>query len=109
MPEEIKSVEDFNSFIRAKGVVIIHFWAEWNRLDNEMKEILKELEFEFGRKVKFYSLDVDQPHLFDLLRNLRLSGVTALAYFKDGNKIALEVSLKNKEYVQNKINQLLNS
>jgi thiol-disulfide isomerase/thioredoxin len=109
MSNEIKSVEDFNSFTQAKGLVVIHFWAEWNGNDSMMKEILKELEIEFGKKVKFCSFDVDQPHLFDLLRSLPLPNITALAYFKNGNKTALDVGMINKEYIQNKINLLLNS
>jgi thiol-disulfide isomerase/thioredoxin len=106
---EIRTAADFNSFTQIEGLVVVHFWAKWNLPDAGVKEILKELAAELGEKVRFCSFDVDQPHLFDLLRSLPLSGVTAFAYFQNGKKIALEVRSGKKEELRNKINRLLNS
>ncbi len=108
MSLEIQTIEDFEYLTQSKELVVIHFWAEWNGYDKLLKEILNGLAVEFEEKVKFCSLDVDQQQFIGFLRSLPLPNIPALAYYKDGNKIALEIGLRKKKYIQNKIENYLN-
>ena len=42
MAQDLITEKDFNSYIKRSGVVVIEFWAEWNKT-NECK-FLKDLE-----------------------------------------------------------------
>jgi thiol-disulfide isomerase/thioredoxin len=109
MPNEIKTIEEFESLTKSKGVVLVHFWASWNKYDEILAEILRKLELNFGKSVKFCSLDTDQQHLLEFIKSLRIINLPALGYYKNGNKIALEIGMRTEEELQTKIEQFLNS
>lgn len=109
MSKEIKSIEDFEGNTRFRGLTVIHFWAEWNAYDITVGKILSELEPEFKDKVNFCSVDVDQEHLIEFLRELPIINVPTLGYYKNGKKISLEIGLSKKEDFKEKIATLLNN
>lgn len=115
MPDEIQTIEDFNSKKDSKSVVIVHFWAEWNATDYLMKKILMELEASFAENVTFASIDVDSKNLFELSGSIPVVNVPTLLFLKDSNSISVDIGLnprelvKEKEKIATKINSLINS
>lgn len=115
MPEEIQTIEGFESTKNSKSVVIVHFWAEWNATDFSMKKILKELESSFSENVTFVSINVDNENLFALCRNIPVVNVPTLLFIKDSKSISVDIGLnpkeleKEKEKIAVKIDSLINS
>lgn len=97
MIRELKTIEEFEDFTKTSPLALIHFWAEWNRYDITAKDILDEIDKEFEGKIIFASLEVDQEHLIDFVRGLGVYNIPAFAYFKNGNKLAVEIGLQTKE------------
>lgn len=97
MSQEIKTIEEFEILTKQNPFVIIHFWAEWNYHDITAKKILGELDLELKGKIAFASLDTDQEHLWDLIKSIEVKGVPAFAYFKNGERLAVEIGLRPKE------------
>lgn len=108
MPKEIKSLEEFEQNILFDGLTVIHFWAEWNLYDKTLSKILKEIECEFKDKVNICSLDVEQELLIDFLKNLPIINLPTLGYYTKGNKISLEIGLRKKDEIREKLGNLLN-
>lgn len=108
MIQEIRAKEEFEFLITNNPFVFIHFWAEWNYHDVTARDILSELDLELNDKIAFASLDTDQKHLWDLIKNVGVKGIPAFAYFKNGEKITVEIGLKTKEGFLQRIEEIFN-
>lgn len=100
-------MEEFESFTKTNPLVIIHFWAEWNPYDIVAKDVLGELDNEYKGRIAFASIDTDQEHLWDFMRNLGVKGVPAFSYFKNEEQLVVEVGLRTKEGFQQRIDRFL--
>lgn len=107
MINELKTIEEYESFVRTNPLAIIHFWAEWNHHDIVAKNILNNLVIEFEEKIAFASLDTDQEHLWDLIKSVGVKGLPAFSYFKNGNQLAVEVGLRTKEGFHQRLKEIL--
>jgi thiol-disulfide isomerase/thioredoxin len=104
MPYEIKTIKEYEHVTKTNKLVIIHFWADWNNYDITAKNILSELEVTLAEDITFCSLDVDQEIFRDLVKDIGVYNIPAFAYFKDGNKVGVEIGLRSKEGFQDRIN-----
>ena len=111
MAYEIKSIEGFREISQLKNVVLFHFWAEWNGTDYLMKKLLAELEQELAKKVTFASVDVDNEKMYDFFRNIPIVNVPTLIYYKNRDKISIDIGFDTKQLTKEKekISQKLKS
>jgi thioredoxin 1 len=101
---EIKTLEEYEKLTKTNKFLIIHFWAIWNNHDITAKNILGELEMEFAGDVKFCSLDIDQEIFWELIKNVGAYNFPAFAYFKDGDKVGIEIGLRPKKDFRERLN-----
>src|SRR6185369_7778059 len=90
---EISTPKEYQEFIKSCPVVLVHFWAEWNAYDYQMKNTLKEIESSYLGKVCFGTVDVDIEEMVPLCQELKLVNVPALAYYKDKKHIETIIGL----------------
>jgi thioredoxin-like negative regulator of GroEL len=99
--------EAYEDFIRSKHIVVIHFWAAWNPIDQEQREYLSRIDPNDAYDVKFGAVDIDDAKFWDLAKALKVLNVPALIFYKNGSHIETVIGLCSKERVEAKLNQLL--
>lgn len=101
------SLETYSDFIKSKPVAVIHFWAAWNRYDEEMKDRLKQVGASFTDQIAIGSIDTDRQEMWELTKELKVMNLPALAYYKNGHHIETAIGLRPKEQIEVKLKNLL--
>jgi len=107
MEAALVSPEMYLDFIKSKPVAVIHFWASWNRSDDEMKARLKQIGASFSDQVAMGSVDTDQEEMWDLVKKLKVLNLPALVYYKNGEHIETTIGLSTKEQIETNLKNLL--
>ena len=94
-------------FIKSKPVAIIHFWASWNRYDDEMKARLNQIDAAFSDQIAVGYVDIDQEQMWELAKELKALNLPALAYYKNGEHIETTIGLSTKEQIEANLKNLL--
>jgi len=84
--------------LRAEGPVLVDFYAPWCGPCKMLAPILENLAGEFGGRVKFARLDVDDAP--ELAGRYDITGVPTLMLFRDGRVTDRLVGLRSPRTLQ---------
>src|SRR5262249_22305232 len=107
MEAALVSPEMYLDFIKSKPVAVIHFWASWNRYDDEMKARLNQIDATFSDQIAVGYVDIDQEQMWELAKELKVLNLPALAYYKNGEHIETTIGLSTKEQIEANLKNLL--
>ena len=78
------------------GVVAVHFWAEWNTVDQALSPVMVKLAAEFVGRLAVRSMDVDDPRLVPFMRERGVVQVPTVMCFVDGVEFDRLVGLSSE-------------
>ncbi len=107
MIRQIKTVDQYDQFIRENPVAVVHFGFQWNSFDRTMQRTLTELKPEFGETVQFGYVDVDQNATIELLKQINLVNVPTLVYFKDAEQQLIQVGMRTMDDIRAQLGELI--
>jgi thioredoxin 1 len=75
--------------VKAKGPVLVDFWAEWCGPCKQLSPIVDDIANEMGSKLTVYKVNIDENPDSPAKYNVR--GIPTLIIFKDGAPVATKV------------------
>ena len=107
MVNEIKNSQQFEQeVLNSVNPVFVDFWAEWCGPCRAVSPIVEELSKEYGDKVNFVKLNVDENN--ELAQKYNVFSIPTLAIFKGGEIISQKVGAATKESFKTMIDSSLN-
>jgi thioredoxin 1 len=107
MVNEIKNSQQFEQeVLNSVNPVFVDFWAEWCGPCRAVSPIVEELSKEYGDKVNFVKLNVDENN--ELAQKYNVFSIPTLAIFKDGEVVSQKVGAATKESFKTMIDSSLN-
>ena len=103
---EIKSSEQFEQVLNSTNPVFVDFWAEWCGPCRTVSPVVEELSKEYGDKVDFVKVNVDENN--ELAQKYNVFSIPTLAIFKDGEVVSQKVGAATKESFKTMIDSYLN-
>ena len=98
--------DTFDVEVRNSGLpVVVDFWAEWCGPCKQIGPALEELSSDFGGKVKFVKVNVDDNP--NAPAQLGVRGIPALFLFKDGEVVSNKIGAAPKAALQNWIEEAI--
>lgn len=88
--------------LKAKGMVLVDFWAEWCGPCRQLIPILEEISKEMGDKVKICKVNVDESP--DKAAEFGIRSIPSVFLFKDGKQVDFKVGLNTKSTLVSWIN-----
>ena len=107
MIRQTETIEQYEKLTEQNGVVVVHFGFRWNSFDRTMQRTLFELKPEFGEKVQFGFVDIDNNATIELLQRINLVNSPTLLYFRDGEHLATHVGMRPMDEIRQRIQSLL--
>ena len=104
---ELKTVAEYEKLIQQNGVAVVHFGFRWNSFDRTMQRTLFELKPEFGDKIQFGFVDIDNNETIELLQRINLVNSPTLVYFRGGEHLASHVGMRPMDEIRQRIQTLL--
>lgn len=92
--------------LEATSPVLVDFWAEWCQPCLMVAPVLDELEGEYGGKVKFGKLNVDEN--INIPGNYGIMSLPTLMVFKDGKPFKTLIGVQGKDTLKKAIDEALN-
>lgn len=80
--------------LKASGLVLVDFWAEWCGPCRALSPILGELEMQMGNKIKIVKVNIDDNPETPSEYNVR--SIPTLVLFKDGAPVSTKIGLLSK-------------
>jgi thioredoxin-like negative regulator of GroEL len=98
----------FNQFVTGHRFVIVHFWASWNRHDDQMRAFLElELPENVRNQIAIGTLDVDPPEHHGLCLSHNVRNLPFLAFYRDGVLFGTLTGMQKQEALH-RLNALVN-
>ncbi len=88
--------------LKAKGAVLVDFWAEWCGPCKMIAPLLDEVARDLPDKVKIVKVNVDEEQ--QLAQKYGIYNIPTLLFFKGGNVIEQVVGTTAKKVLVEKIN-----
>jgi len=104
---EVKSSNWEEEVIKAKGLVMVDFWAAWCAPCRLVSPTVEELAKEYSGKMKFMKCNTDENS--DIASQYKIMGIPTLMFFKDGQTLDALVGAVPKQQLKAKIDVLLNT
>lgn len=104
--KEITSSEQFEQSLTSVNPVFVDFWAEWCGPCRTVSPVVEDLSKEYGDKVDFVKINVDQNS--ELAQKYNVFSIPTLALFKDGDVVSQKVGSATKESFKTMIDSSLN-
>lgn len=107
MVNEITSSQEFEQqILNSTNPVFVDFWAEWCGPCRMVSPVVEELSQEYGDKVDFVKVNVDDNN--ELAQKFNVFSIPTLAVFKDGQVVSQKVGASTKESFKTMIDSSLN-
>jgi len=104
---ELTSSNWDSEVLKAKGLVIIDFWAPWCGPCRVISPAVEELSKEYSGKVKVAKLNTDENS--EIASRYKIMGIPTIMFFKDGVKLDQIVGVVPKQHLKEKIDSYLNT
>jgi thioredoxin-like negative regulator of GroEL len=102
---ELSDPKTYFEFISSLPVTLVHFWANWNAYDIQMKKRLEEIEPFFLINVGFGSVDVDQERMWSICKDIKIRTVPTLVFYRKGEVVEVVIGLTQS--IKEKLNCLI--
>ena len=96
--DELNFEEEVNQH---KGVVVVHFWAEWSAPSKALTQVLNEIAQEIDGKAKITQLNIDTSP--DTTVDYEVRAVPTVILFKNGEIVDTAVGGMPKEEMKARI------
>ena len=91
--------------LKAKGLVMVDFWAVWCGPCQMLAPIVEELSEEYDTRLKVAKLNTDENP--SIASRYQIMGIPTLMFFKDGQPVDKIVGVAPKKQFKDKIDSLL--
>ena len=91
--------------LKANTPVLVDFWAPWCRPCLMVTPVLEELAKEYGGKVTFAKLNVDQSPM--IASRYGIMSIPSMFIFKDGKPVSNIVGFKPKPELKQSLDAIL--
>lgn len=102
---EVSSATWESEVIKARGLVMVDFWADWCAPCRMIAPTVEELAKEYAGSVKFAKLNTDENP--EIASEYKIMGIPTLMFFRDGRKIEQIVGVIPKKQLKAVIDSLL--
>ena len=90
----------FQDFVRANRFVVIHFRADWNLYDAEMKAILEsQTPAGTGDPIALGTFDTEPAEHHDICREHKIRNIPFLAFYRDGVLVHTLTGMRNPDEI----------
>lgn len=104
---ELTSSKWETEVLKAKGLVMVDFWAPWCGPCRIIAPTIEELAKEYEGKIKVGKLNTDENP--DIATRYGIMGIPTIMFFKDGQRVDQIVGVVPKSILKSKLDTLLSS
>jgi thiol-disulfide isomerase/thioredoxin len=94
---ELVDTNDYQSFVESYPHVVIHFWADWNLYERDIRERLSDMSEIYADSIKFGSFDTSPKQHWEKCHELHILNLPTLVFYKHGEVLNIATGLESIE------------